>query len=230
MNRNMNRKLISSAATTLLVLTALPVVAQDFDAPGSHTWVLDKNSNTAVNPNNTRQIKGITSLTYGEDFLIGGKGTINSGSSYAKQGFVPIAVGSAIYGCSTSRCTVSVTYTKSSCTTDETTYAITSSSDIYAINSLNISVTSVYEQKLCSASENTAAQIVQNGDIASGYKVVPLLAVGYKNLIINYNGNKIYWSPGKPARVQPCGQTSITHARRSAGAPPLLVGHRPVMW
>lgn len=196
MERNVVNKTISKAVAACIALGCLPAYAQNFDPPGNHTWVLNSASNSGVaNVANPRYAKGVPDLIYGRDFLIGGKGT-NTFTS-AKEGYIPLAVGpsQSSTACSTGSCTATVSYNTSSCTTQQTSYGITASTDIPVVGSLTFSRQTEYTYKTCSADSSSASTTIAAGTIPSGYKLYPIVAVGYKHATAAYSGSKIYLSP-----------------------------------
>ena len=191
MERQINKKMIARAVAICIAMGSMPAFAQSFDPPGSHTWALDKASNAGVTTDGGRVVGGVTSLLYGRDFLIGGKGSVSWTTT--KLGYIPIAVGPPIYSCSGGSCAVSVSYSTSSCTTQQTTYGVTSSSDLVGITNLTFSYQSVYTHKACSADSATATKTVTS--VPSGSKALAILAKGYRNGTSTHQHARIYWSP-----------------------------------
>lgn len=196
MERKIVKKISIRAVTACIALGCLPAYAQNFDPPGTHTWTLDKASNAGVaNVTSPRYITGVPGLLYGRDFLIGGKPTNTFTST--KLGYIPIAVGASVSStaCSVGTCSASVSYGTNNCTTQQTTYGLTATTDIPSITSLTLSYQTQYTYKSCSKDSSTATTTIAKGGIPSGQKVYPILALGYKNATAAHSGNKIFFSP-----------------------------------
>ncbi len=190
-------KTIVRALAACITLGCLPAYAQNFNPPGDHTWVLNKANSGVASVDNPRYAKGVPDLLYGRDFLIGGKGTNTFASPSVKVGYIPLAVGpsQSSSACSTGSCTATVSYTTSSCTTQQTSYGITAATDIPVIGSLTFSKQTEYTYKACSGDNSSASTTIAKGTIPSGQKLYPIVAVGYKKATAAYSGNKIYISP-----------------------------------
>lgn len=195
MNGPMNKKMIARAVAICIAMGSMPAFAQSFDPPGSHTWRLKKASNAGVTTDNGRVVGGVTDLLYGRDFLIGGKGSISWTST--KLGYIPLAVGDYVYSCpsGTTTCTAGVSYSNSSCHTQQTTYGITGSADVVGIVNLTITQQTVYTHRQCSSSGSYASINVSASSISGTTKAVALIATGYKNGTSTHTSNKIFWSP-----------------------------------
>ena len=191
MERQINKKMIARAVGMCIAMGCLPAFAQNFDPPGSHTWSLVKSSNSGVTTDGGRVVGGQTDLLYGRDFLVGGKGSISWTAT--KAGYIPIAVGAPIYSCSGGSCAISVSYSTSNCTTQQTTYGLTSSTDLASVANITLSYQSVYTHKACSSDSSTATKTVTS--VPSGSKALAVLATGYKSGTSTHASNKIFWSP-----------------------------------
>lgn len=197
MERTIATTIISRTVAACIALGCLPAYAQNFNPPGDHTWVLNKANSGVANETSPRSATGVPDLLFGRDFLIGGKGTTTFASPSVKVGYIPLAVGpsQSSSACSTGSCTATVSYTTSSCTTQQTSYGITAATDIPVIGSLTFSKQTEYTYKACSGDNSSASTTIAKGTIPSGQKLYPIVAVGYKKATAYHSGARVYLSP-----------------------------------
>jgi hypothetical protein len=192
MKRDISKKMISKAAGMFIAMSCMPAFAQDFDAPGTHTFGLDEKSNPAVDGDWVRTAGGVADLLYGRDFLLGAE-TRQVNFTSSRLGYIPFAVGPALFSCPDGSCTTAVRYSKSSCTTSSQTHGVSGDTGLIQIPGLVFSFSTTYSQRACSSKESSASKTVTS--VASGYKTVPVMAMGYYGATTYYKSSKIFWSP-----------------------------------
>jgi hypothetical protein len=201
MNHKTISNILSKAVAVCIGLGCLPAYAQNFDAPGNHTFYLDFTSNSGVkqptlNDLLPKTVKGVPDLLYGRDFLIGNPSKPEfSTTSPNKVGYIPLAVSGSVSNCGSGSCTASAAFNTGSCTTEQSTFGITATIDIPLVSGISIGKSTNYSYQACASTSSSASTTFKSGQLPAGTKGYAIEAIGYSNAAVKSTSRKVYWSP-----------------------------------